>query len=79
MHERSIDVLARARAAGPLAAGSFRVVTYEPDARVTWRDFTDRALALTYADDAASETETGIVLSYVLDDHLRIVHEGKHY
>ena len=68
-----------ARSHGPLSAGHFRVVVYEASSRVTFHDFSARALAERYANDAASETEDGIVLAYVVDSSFRIVHTGKHY
>lgn len=71
--------LARARAAGALAKGSFRAVVSEPDGRFTTRDFADLSAARTYADDAASETENGVVLAWVFDHDLRVVHVGTHY
>ena len=70
---------ARARAAGELATGAHRVLTYEPDSRVASKDFASRAEAQAYADDAASETENGIVSAYVFDDCFRMVSVGKHY
>lgn len=70
---------ALARRAGPLAEGSYRVLVYEPDSRITTRDFASLEEAARYADDAASETEGGVVLSYVLDAELRVVRAGKHY
>ncbi len=51
----------------------------EADARVTCRDFADLAEARRYADDAASERESGIALAWVLDGRWRVVHEGAHY
>jgi hypothetical protein len=71
--------VARARAAGPIAAGSFRVVVFEADGRVHVRDFDELEAARRYADDAASEAEVGVVTSSVLDDQLRVVHRGEHY
>ncbi len=68
-----------ARTGGPLDPGAYRVVVYEPDTRITIKDFTDPKQAQRYADDAASETETGIVTSYVLNGELRVVHVGVHY
>lgn len=70
---------ALARAAGPLAAGWFRVLVHEPGARTSTRDFAERDLAQRYADDAASETEHGPVWAHVFDDQLRVVSTGRHY
>jgi hypothetical protein len=69
----------RARRAGPMVRGTFRVVVIEADARVACADHSDAAAARAHADDAASEAENGIVISYVVDDELRVVHRGKHY
>ncbi len=77
MNER--DPIEHAKRAGPLARGSYRSVVYEADARVTLRDHASLELAILYANDAASETEAGSVLSWVLDDGFRVVHTGKHY
>jgi hypothetical protein len=74
-----MPAVARARAAGPIAVGSFRAVVFEANARVSVRDFGDLDSACRYADDAASEVEDGVVVSSVLDDQLRIVHRGTHY
>jgi hypothetical protein len=71
--------VAAARRRGPLARGTFRVLVYEPDARITSRDFDALAEARTYADDAASEIENGPVLSLVFDDTPKVVHRGRHY
>lgn len=68
-----------ARRAGPLAKGSYRVLVYEPDSRITTRDFATLSEAERYADDAASESESGVVLSYLLDDGFQVVRAGKHY
>ena len=67
------------RIAGPIAAGSFRALVYEPDGRATCRDFADLDTARRYADDAASEVEHGVVRSYVLNADFLCVHTGKHY
>ena len=68
-----------ARAAGPLAAGFYRVVVSEPDGRLSVHDAPDLDAARAHADDAASETEHGVVLSWVFDHTFRIAHVGKHY
>lgn len=70
---------ARARAAGPLSAGSLRVVVYEASGRVSTRDFDSPDDARRYADDAASEAEDGVVLSFVFDASFRQIWTGKHY
>jgi hypothetical protein len=67
----------RARAAGPIAPGCYRTVVIEADARTTTRDFADLAAARSYA-DAASKTEHGVVLAYVVDEHFRVVHTATH-
>ena len=78
--ERLLDPAAHhARQAGPIAAGAFRAVVIEANARVTRKDFGDLESARQYADDAASEAEDGIVLAYVLDEVLRVIHRGRHY
>jgi len=70
---------ALARAAGPLSPGRFRVLVFEADATTRCTDFDSLAEARSYADDAASETADGIVLSFVFDDRLSEVAEGQHY
>lgn len=70
---------ALARSAGPLPVDGYRVVVSEPDGRWTIRDFTDLATARAFADDAASETENGVVLAWVFDERFRIAHVGTHY
>ena len=66
-----------ARAAGPLAAGSFRAVP--TDRAGSWHDFADLESALRYADDVASEGDyEGIpATAYVYDSSFRRVGEGK--
>jgi len=71
--------VALARSFGAIAPGSFRAIVSEGDARVTHRDFDDLATAITYANDAASETEEGPILAWVVDAELRVVHRGVHY
>jgi len=68
-----------ARSVGPLAPGRVRVVVYEADQRIQCRDFDDLAAAQRYADDAASETEHGIVQSVIFDAEFRMIAEGRHY
>lgn len=68
-----------ARPAGPVARGAYRALVLEADGRATHRDFEALDEARRYADDAASETEDGVVLAYVLDDRLRTLHRGTHY
>lgn len=70
---------AQARAAGDIATGAHRVLTYEPGSRVATKDFASLSEAQAYADDAASEAENGIVAAYVFDDRFRMVSVGKHY
>ena len=79
MDGQLLDVVARARAAGPIAAGWFRVVVFEAGGRVSVRDFEEVEAARRYADDAASEVEDGVVTAVVLDDELRVVRWGEHY
>lgn len=67
-----------ARRQGPLAAGAFRSVVCEADGRFTFRDHVDLEGARTYADDAATESEDGIVLAFVFDHEFELVHEGRH-
>lgn len=64
---------------GPVLAGRFRVVIYEADGRVTICDHDDLAAARAHADDAASETEDGVVIAVVFDDRFEPVHRGTHY
>ncbi len=78
--ERLLDPAANhARQAGPIASGAFRAVVVEANGRVTHKDFGDQASARQYADDAASESEDVIVLAYVVDAGLSVVHRGRHY
>lgn len=67
---------ARARRAGRMAPGGFRVVVFEADASVTCRDFRRLEEARAYADDAASETEQGVVIAAVFDEAGRRLHQG---
>jgi hypothetical protein len=71
--------VALARALGPMAPGTWRVVVCEADSRVTFRDFTDPDEAQRYADDAASEAERGPVGARIFDDAFEPVGMGKHY
>ena len=64
---------------GPIERGTYRVVVYEPDSRVTLKNFDELERATAYANDAASETENGVVRAYVLDHTLRVVRTGEHY
>ena len=67
---------ARARAAGPLAPGSFRAV---PTDSRTWTDFADLAAARAYADDVASEADYEFIppTAYVYDSGFNRVYEGR--
>jgi hypothetical protein len=67
-----------ARAEGPLLAGTFRTVVCEADGRFTFRDHDDREGACRYADDAATERESGIVLAVVFDHDFELVYRGRH-
>lgn len=64
---------ATARRLGPLG-GAYRVMVYEEDGRVSFKDFDERGAAEHYANDSASES--GLTLSQVFDQHLRLVHTG---
>ncbi len=66
-----------ARGFGPIATGHFRVVVYEEDGRVSFKDFAEQSEAQGYADDAASED--ALVLAHVFDADLRLIHTGQHY
>jgi hypothetical protein len=68
-----------ARGQGPIPRGAFRCVVFEPEGRVTFHEHADRRAACAYADDAASERESGIVLACVFDEHFAPIHEGRHY
>jgi hypothetical protein len=70
---------ALARTFGPMSVNDYRVLVYEPDARVTSKDFPDLDQARQYADDAASESENGIVQALVLNGDLCTLHVGRHY
>lgn len=70
---------ALARTFGPMLVGDYRVLVYEPDARVTFKDFSDLDVAKQYADDAASESENGIVQALVFNGDLCTLHVGRHY
>ncbi|HEY6724184.1 MAG TPA: hypothetical protein VI197_09125 [Polyangiaceae bacterium] len=60
-----------ARRFGPIA-GAYRVMVYEEDGRVTFKDFAERGAAEGYADDAAFES--GLTLAQVFDQDLRLIH-----
>ena len=76
--ERVLDPdAALARGFGPIAAGSFRVIVFDEERRISFADFESRELAQGYADDAASEG--GLILADVYDDQLRHVGRGTHY
>ena len=74
-------ILAAARAHGPVAAGSFRVVVLEADQALSVRDFTNLESAQRYAEDAASESDGpgGTPYAYVFDDKLVVLGRGSHY
>lgn len=71
--------VAFARQFGTIAADRFRCVVLEADGRISHADYQNFEAALRHADDAASETEAGIVLSYVIDAALKVVHRGQRY
>ena len=74
-------IVATARAHGPVAAGSFRVVVLEADQELAVRDFPSLELAQRYAQDAASESDGpgGTPYAYVFDDKLVFLGRGSHY
>ena len=74
-------IVTAARAHGPVAPGSFRVVALEADGKVTMRDFSNLEGAQRYAEDAASESDGpgGTPYAYVFDDRLVFVSRGSHY
>jgi hypothetical protein len=57
----------------------YRVMVYEVYGKKYYTDFSDLEVAKTYADDCASETETGPVYADVIDHTSEIVYRGKHY
>ncbi|MBI3200304.1 MAG: hypothetical protein IT377_22300 [Polyangiaceae bacterium] len=67
---------AQARSLGALAHGSFRVVVDEADGRTSFKDFATLEQAVSYAGDAASESD---VHAFVFDGGFRLVARGKHY
>ena len=73
------DLSEIARRRGPLEAGGYRVVVYEATGGISSKDFGNRVDAERYANDAASETEHGIVQAYVLDGNFEVVYTGAHY
>ncbi|OAI51405.1 hypothetical protein AYO46_08165 [Betaproteobacteria bacterium SCGC AG-212-J23] len=70
-----------ARAHGPIATGSFRVVVLEADGTLTIRDFASLGSAQRYAEDAASESDGpgGSPCAYAFDDKLVFLGRGSHY
>jgi hypothetical protein len=68
---------ALARGFGPIAAGSFRVVVYDEERRLSFADFVSREIAAGYADDYASEDVR--IMADVFDDQFRHVGRGQHY
>jgi hypothetical protein len=71
--------VAHARAAGPLAKGSYRAMVFEADGRLTHHDFANESQAKAYAIDAASESENGPVSAYVVNSAFFITFRGRHY
>ena len=69
---------ALARSHGPLERG-YRVLVYEADSRISFRDEAELDAAKRYADDAASESESGVVVAYVFNSEFRLLHVGRHY
>lgn len=74
-------IVTSARAHGPVAPGSFRVVVLEANSELTIRDFEDFDRAQRYAEDAASESDGpgGTPYAYVFDDKLVFLNRGAHY
>jgi len=74
-------VVTAARAHGPVAPGSFRVVVLEADSELSIRDFANLEHAQRYAEDAASESDGpgGTPYAYVFDDKLMFLGRGSHY
>lgn len=68
---------ALARGFGPIAAGSFRVVVYDEERRLSFADFVSLEIAAGYADDYASEDMR--IVADVFDDRFRHVGRGQHY
>ncbi len=66
-----------ARSFGALATGHYRVLVYEQDGRVSFKDFGEQNAAREYADDAASED--ALILAYVFDADFRVLYTGQHY
>lgn len=77
MRDKIIGELARKR--GPVPEGSFRVITIEADSTTGCRDFDSLEGAKRYADDAASESESGSPVSAVLDETFQVVYRGRPY
>jgi hypothetical protein len=67
---------AEARKVGPIAAGQFRAVVLEANARLSHRDFSTRAEAVQYANDAVSESDDNPPIAGVFDPQLQLVHQG---
>lgn len=61
---------AKAREAGPVAPGGFRVVTFEPGGRVAVVDVASRAEAERYVQDCKWEAGPEPVLAFVFDERL---------
>ena len=71
--------VAAAAERGPIPRGIVRVVVIESSLALTVKDFDDRTAAIAYADDAASESDDNPPIAKVFDEHLHLVHEGRHY
>ena len=74
-------IVTAARAHGPIASGSFRVVILEADRELTINDFANFEGAQRYAEDAASESDSpgGTPYAYVFNDKLVFLGRGSHY
>jgi len=69
-----------AKAHGPIAPGTFRVVVLEHDDRITIRDFASFDDARAYAYDCASETDhDNAPIAVVIDSKFVRVEKGGHY
>ncbi len=69
----------RARDAGSMPVGSYRVIVQEPDDEITRRDFDSLDDAKDYANDWASEytDDDRPAIAYVFDQELQVLHRGR--
>jgi hypothetical protein len=65
-----------AKRLGPIAAGHFRAMVIEASAKISHHDFSARAEAEQYANDAVSESDDNPPIACVFDHKLQLVHQG---